>query len=414
MRIGLKLIAWFVLLALIGITIGSYVFFIQGSKAIEERTRAQLESVVVLKESHFNDYLEEEIEDLIGIREELPGLLVNQEMEEVIPRGDIRRLLKEHLGRESDFIEFFVLDLNGRVCVSTNEAQEGKIRSNELYFTEGREETFVQSFYYDLTVQQSAMTISTPIENNRGNVVGVLAGRINLEKIDGIMSGTSGLGETGETYLVNKFNFIVTESRFEGDLTLKKAVYTDGVRDCLKGNDGHGHYKDYRGIPVIGAYVWVPKVEACLLAEIDQGEAFNPINRLKNFILLVGIGIVIVVSLLSIFLSKRLTNPVNRLIGGVRDIGKGNLDMKIDVKSDDEIGQLASAFNRMTVDLKKSRDKLENYSMDLEKKVSERTEELNAKVDELERFNRLMVDRELRMKELKERVKELEGELKSK
>ncbi len=86
------------------------------------------------------------------------------------------------------------------------------------------------------------------------------------------------------------------------------------------------------------------------------------------------------------------------------EIGKGNLDTKIEVKTKDEIGELANAFGQMTGDLKKSRNELEEYSKTLEEKVKERTKELEVKNTELERMNKLMVGRELRMIELKKEI----------
>jgi len=108
------------------------------------------------------------------------------------------------------------------------------------------------------------------------------------------------------------------------------------------------------------------------------------------------------------FTSRSITKPLSSLTKGTEIIGKGNLKHKIEVKSEDEIGQLANAFNKMTADLILSRKELEHYSKNLEKEVAERTKELQSKMKEVERFNKLAVDRELKMLELKKRTKELE------
>jgi len=388
MKIGLKLIISFELLALLVIVVVGYALFAQASEAIEERTIAQLESVVVLKENRMNDFFKENAEDLTNIQEESSSLLINQESKKMNYPEDIRRVLNGKLGNNPDYIEFFVLDPDGNVYASTNEAQEGKIKSNEPYFTEGKNETFVQSFYYDSALQQPAITISTPLKDNEENVVGVLAGRLNLEKISEIMVGMSGLGETGETYLVNKFNFIVTESRFEKDMALKETIYTDGVKDCLEGNNGHGHYIGYRNSPVIGSYAWIPERDVCLLAEIDQDEAFAPINRLKDIMILFGIGTAAGVSVLGIFLSRKITNPINELIKGTEEVRKGDLSTRVNVRSGDEIEQLAIAFNQMTSDRKRSQEELkkteEEKREELGQLVKERTQEIEEKTRALE------------------------------
>ncbi|NJN44152.1 MAG: hypothetical protein HC806_05120 [Anaerolineae bacterium] len=60
------------------------------------------------------------------------------------------------------------------------------------------------------------MSISTPILTTDGKRLGVLAAHLNLELLDAIVLERSGLGETGETYLVDNFNNFVSEARYGG------------------------------------------------------------------------------------------------------------------------------------------------------------------------------------------------------
>ena len=82
------------------------------------------------------------------------------------------------------------------------------------------------------------------------------------------------------------------------------------------------------------------------------------------------------------------------------------MDTKIGIDSKDEVGELATAFSQMTNNLKKSRDEIEKYSQTLE----ERTRELETKIDELQKYKKVIVGRELKMVELKNKIRELEGE----
>jgi nitrate/nitrite-specific signal transduction histidine kinase len=102
-----------------------------------------------------------------------------------------------------------------------------------------------------------------------------------------------------------------------------------------------------------------------------------------------------------------------------QEVGHGQLDAKIDVNSSDEIGELAQAFNQMTAKLKQSRAEIAENERDLENQVKNRTKELEVskieletKVEELEKFNRVAVERELKMIELKKKIKEIEDERK--
>jgi two-component system NtrC family sensor kinase len=62
---------------------------------------------------------------------------------------------------------------------------------------------------------------------------------------------------------------------------------------------------------------------------------------------------------LVVFLTRRwITQPIAQLLNGINDLAKGNLDTRIDLKSGDELAELARAFNRMAVDLKKAQERI--------------------------------------------------------
>lgn len=123
-------------------------------------------------------------------------------------------------------------------------------------------------------------------------------------------------------------------------------------------------------------------------------------------------GIFIIVSFLLIFFlfNYFVSSPIGELTKGVRHMSKGTLGYEVKIQSKDEIGELATAFNTMSNDLKISRDHLEEYSKNLEKIVAERTKELEEKTKRLEQINQdLTVAREqlhILNKNLEKRVQE--------
>jgi len=380
MRIGVKITSMLVLVAVAGIIITALMSFVVAREGIEKRIGGHLESVATLKKYHLSSFIRERIHEIDRIAN-------NNIWREVFLGGtkvEIRNIIKDELDNREDFIELFILNLDGTVHVSTDEKQEGKIKSYEKYSIAGKKGPFIQSFYYDLSLQQPSMTISAPIKDGQGSLPALLVGRINLKRVSDLMTERTGLGETGETYLVNKFNYLVTESRFEEGLALKKLISTEGVKDCLKGNNGLRMYDNYRGSPVIAFYEWIPEKQICLLAEVSQDEVFASINRLRDLLIVATSGIAILVIVFAFFFSKTISKPLENLIRGTELIGKGDLEHRVDVRTKDEIGKLALAFNDMTERRQEAEEELRKHRDRLEELVEERTVELKKANEELE------------------------------
>lgn len=120
-----------------------------------------------------------------------------------------------------------------------------------------------------------------------------------------------------------------------------------------------------------------------------------------------GVIIFLLTMTLAFFLSKSISNSLTKLRDSAIEVGKGNMDVKIEIKTQDEIGILAKAFNQMADDLKKSRAELEEYNKNLEEKVKNRTKALEEKMKETEEMNKYAVGRELKMIELKKEIEEM-------
>ena len=101
----------------------------------------------------------------------------------------------------------------------------------------------------------------------------------------------------------------------------------------------------------------------------------------------------------SITLTERLTS----IISVLQKVAMGDFSQTIEIpEKEDEFTELLVALNLMADDLKE-------LTTGLEEKINEKTKILEKKLTETERLNKLMVDRELEMRELKKRIKELEN-----
>ena len=148
---------------------------------------------------------------------------------------------------------------------------------------------------------------------------------------------------------------------------------------------------------------------ATVLLKVPQDIVSNQVRSVALITVAISAATFLLLALilfggLNVWVSK----PIKKLTDFIADVKtSGNLEKKAEVKSGDEIGELATAFNEMT-------SKLRDYQQGLEQKVAERTRELEEakaaqakQLEETERINNVMVGRELKMIELKKEIEEL-------
>ncbi len=246
--------------------------------------------------------------------------------------------------------------------------------------------------------------IKSLVDDNQ--TIGFLLLHIYADQLNKIMQGTlqTELGalsggkfllnqKTSEAYLVNENKLMVTPSRFVENAILNQKVDTEPVKACLENKkEFSGRYKNYREAVVSGASMCLVKHKLILVAEIGNEEIFSELNNsVMNIIIFTAI--IFLIGIMMIYLlSKRLLKNITAMSKIAAEVASGNLKTRITdiAKSSDETEDLAKAFNQML-------DSVENSQIDLQKKI-----------DELERFKKATVGRELAMIEIKDRLKTLE------
>ncbi len=307
-----------------------------------------------------------------------------QRIDEVNQR--IKTIIETH--EEIDRIS--ILDKEGIIIASSREGT-GIDKSAHEIFLKGKEGTFIGDSHLSQFTHKVVLSISAPILLNN-QFAGVLVINFNVNKeLFKITTDHTGLGETGEVYLVNKDGYMISPSRFIDEIFLKQKVdlrYLEHFEPSDTPPKAEiDIVKDYRGIEVLSLDIHLPKMNWCLMAQIDAKEAFAPITQLTNTLILVFVIILFIAIFISSFTSRTITKPLRILHEGTEEITKGNLDYKVGTTSPDEVGQLSRAFDEMTTNLKKSRKELEKYQEHLEKLVKERTIKLEEKTEELKGAN---------------------------
>ncbi len=378
-----RLLIAFVAMALVPIAVLSVGVVLGGFQAIQQSALDRIESVATLQESEMDTWLEA-IQSDLALSPSGQVLAPHMDAMQQAPphseeywdaRTKLTARLVEVIRETGRFQELSVLDLDGRVVVSSKPALVNEIRGNQIHFKEGLREPNIQPAYYSVTTQRPYVYASRPLLDETGQVIGVLAGSANIYRLNDILRERAGLGETGEAYLVG-----TNSTRMTGYDPSVLGIYVTSygiVEGIQNQGSGSGLYDNYRGTEVVGAYRWMPEMGSVLMAEQAQSETFGTIFTM---LIIVVVGTVLAITLAivaALAITRSISDPLSRLAGTATEIAQGDLARIAHVERDDEVGTLARAFNSMTAQLR-------TMISSLEKRVAERTQEIEQRSSYLE------------------------------
>jgi diguanylate cyclase (GGDEF)-like protein len=284
--------------------------------------------------------------------------------------------------------DLFLLDKDGITIASTTENDIGKDRSEEASFLGGMEGVHIRDAHFSEHRRARCLAFSAPVlDAATGGFLGVVVTRLSMEALDEITTERAGLGQTGETYLVNRDAYLVTPSRFLDHAFLRERVRAEHLTNGLDFMKRFGTrsavgeaipYKNYMGGKVIGVRKGIPEMGWSLLAEVSEKEASEPVATLGQVMPSVLWVLSVVTIIVSFLISGTVTKPISRLLRGTEEVVSGNLDYRVGAESEDEIGQLSRSFDNMTASLKRFREQVQEYQKTLEEKVEARTRQLAA------------------------------------
>jgi len=204
-----------------------------------------------------------------------------------------------------------------------------------------------------------AATPITEMKNGKTQRIGTLVFQMPLDRISEIMLQRSGLGETGETYLVGSDYLMRSDSYLDPENHNVIASFrnpdlgrakTEAVELGLKGNTGVKVIVDYNGNPVLSAFspIQLGSNQWVLLAEKDVAEAFSAINILTAILWTLGVIGFISILVASYWFSLRLSRPVIELTKKITEISDtSNFAVRVKADQEDEIGQAGRALNEL-------------------------------------------------------------------
>lgn len=237
---------------------------------------------------------------------------------------------------------------------------------------------------YEPSGNQVIAFLIAPIASDGASGAVVL--KMTIGAINEIMLERSGMGETGEAYLVGPDKLMRSDSYLDPDnRSVAKSfanpatgiVDTVATRAALAGEAGDRIITDYRGKTVLSSYLPIKlgKTTIALVAQIDRDEAFASITRLQQIVAVLAAAVTGLMLVSAFLLANVITRPILSLTRSSIDIAAGDLDQEVTVERNDELGVLSENFNEMRLSIRRKIDEIEESRKAL-REANETLEEL--------------------------------------
>lgn len=318
------------------------------------------------------------VEELIKISKKEQRL--ERELAQSSAQTAIRTLLADRLERLG-YVGFFVVSPSSVVLAADDDSPIGKtLTGYRKEFFDGvlvgspsvskpfRSTLLLADAKGELKANLPSMYTAAPVHDESGKPIAVLALRIRPEQDFTRILQVAQSGESGETYAFDENGLLLSQSRFDdhlkrvgllADLPDSGSILTlelrdpgvnmlDGERpslaraeqpltrmaaDAVAGNNGIDveGYRDYRGVPVVGAWKWLPEYNFGVATEIDVAEAYEPVFVLRRgFWMLIGLAVVSAVFVFAYMrVASRQQFELQKAVLEAKRLGQYSLEEKI-------------------------------------------------------------------------------------
>jgi PAS domain S-box-containing protein len=276
----------------------------------------------------------------------------------------ISERLTAYLNNHRFYASLSLFDLN-RIWIADT---SGKFTGKQHAFTEYWPDiTRGKDFVMVVTESQAlenkiVFYFAAIVKDKSGKPFGVVVSRMPVEKLQEITSQAADVHHVGEKLkisLVDRDGLLLYSNYLKGilkeispDWEAVKGFLATGMkvgssRHQFSGEDEISTFAREQGYLDYKGNDWTLII--CMPAHAAFAPARELGKRMGTILFIIGIFVLLIV----IIFSRTISKPVEKLSAAAIEIGKGNLDVTVDVASKDEIGRLARAFNKMAVDLKK-------------------------------------------------------------
>jgi len=290
---------------------------------------------------------------------------------------DIESNLKFFASHQQEFEAVSFANEEGIVEFSTMN-QIGAYFTERTFLEEAAKgHEYVSNVLLGKVTKQPMILFSAPVMSGSMQFEGVIYGTVTLKTIDQLLEQFQ-RGDSGESYLIDRNGYLITESRFSGNWKrLEFKLNSDILDRAMQGENSTTTYDSYRGKQVFGTYQLVNNEKWIVVNEIERNEVYRTFNQ-QLIVMIIIICIVLTIGFVVMLrISYHIEHPVQHLLKGVQRLKRGDYHYKIDYSgmkyAPVELLQLCEAFNQMSqnirdneLELKRQKEELASSNAELE------------------------------------------------
>ena len=408
-RIATQLLVWFLLLTLVPLIVAAFLTTRTARSLLTDQIQTNLRTIADNLGRQVDTFLRGQERDLLvlaanpGTAEAIDAFASawkNGTLDEAAHNAAAARFAP-FLRRAAESIgtdDIYLIAPDGRVVYSTARGPDFGTKINESPVAGTTLGRAAESSRFTLGLEQSdfdfygpdaqpATFIAVPVLAD-GKYRGLAVLQTGAAEINRVISDASGLGATGEMVVVAERDgelVAVAPTRHDPEAAFRLKVPSEGhsaaLRASMKGLPGSGSDTDYRGKSVLAVWQYLPALRWGVVVKIDTDEAFAPVALLRKLSIAIALVSSLLAALAAWLVARSFSRPIEELTAAAHEVSSGNLHRRAEVRSNNEIGDLARDFNAMT-------GQLGEMIETMDEKVRLRTAELAEARDQAEEANR--------------------------
>ncbi len=383
-KLAIQMVIWFVLISLLPLGIVTYFNYHYAAKELNKLVSENLGAISQRQSREIRAYLknQEKFVTILSLTSDvIRSLVVLNRIDTVSHEEDEENFRQIEELRNSfapilrgvvdqfDFNQMYLINIDGAINMSIGQMPinysnllTGPLKNTELANVFKNTIMFMTPQISNFTISQTGEVIfylASPVLSEH-KLVGVIVLQIDANRIYDITQNFVGLGVTGETIIcaiVDGEMMILNPTRMLNKeeaiakFVPRKAV-DESMEKALAGKRGSGEVVDYRGIKVLAAWEYLPRMRWGLVVKIDKQETLMPATQLRHMAIFIGLGTLIIVLAVAILVANSITQPVIALTKVAERIARGNLTPTIGKAPSNEVGLLSAAIETMARNLK--------------------------------------------------------------